>query len=135
MRTKDGYEAAISVAYLFAIAECNTQAKTYLSDRHISSHSSKDSFVVAGTFSTRMEVESYKTYIFTKVVWFLLLLTVTSQDVTRSNFQFVPDLGKYEGVYTDELLCKRWGITKEEWNFIDAKIKAIGGPVNSGDDE
>jgi site-specific DNA-methyltransferase (adenine-specific) len=61
--------------------------------------------------------------LFTKIVRFLLLQTVISQDVTRGNFKFVPDLGKYEGVYTDEMLCKRWGITKEEWEFIDSRIK------------
>jgi len=24
------------------------------------------------------------------------------------------------------MLCKRWGITDDEWNFIDSKIKNIG---------
>lgn len=94
-----------------------------------------ESFIVAGAFLTKREVESYKTYIYTKVVRFLLLQTVISQDVTRNNFQFVPDLGKYEGVYTDELLCKRWGITKEEWKFIDSKIKAVGETANTDADE
>jgi site-specific DNA-methyltransferase (adenine-specific) len=84
-----------------------------------------ESFIVAGAFSTKKEVESYKSYIFTKIVRFLLLQTVISQDVTRNNFQFVPDLGKYEGVYTDEILCKRWGITKAEWAFIDSRIKSV----------
>lgn len=84
-----------------------------------------ESFIVAGAFSTKKEVESYKSYIFTKIVRFLLLQTVISQDVTRNNFQFVPDLGKYEGIYTDEMLCKRWGITKAEWKFIDSRIKSV----------
>lgn len=84
-----------------------------------------ESFIVAGAFSTQKEVVSYKTYLFTKIVRFLLLQTVISQDVTKQNFQFVPDLGKYEGVYTDEMLCKRWSITKEEWAFIDSRIKAV----------
>ncbi len=84
-----------------------------------------ESFIVAGAFKTRKEVESYKSYIFTKVVRFLLLQTVISQDVTKQNFQFIPDLGKYEVIYSDEFLCKRWGITKEEWVFIDSKIKSI----------
>jgi len=70
-------------------------------------------------------VLSFKSYLFTKVVRFLLLQTVMSQDVTRENFCFVPDLGKYEGQYTDEMLCKRWGITPEEWAFIDSKIRDV----------
>ena len=84
-----------------------------------------ESFIVAGAFSTKKEVESYKTYLFTKIVRFLLLQTVVSQHVTKDKFIFIPDLGKYEGVYTDEMLCKRWGITKEEWEFIDSKIKSV----------
>jgi len=94
-----------------------------------------ESFIVAGAFSTRKEVESFKTYLFTKIVRFLLLQTVVSQHVTKDKFIFIPDLGKYEGVYTDEMLCKRWGITKEEWTFIDSKIKAVGDTVNTDDDE
>jgi site-specific DNA-methyltransferase (adenine-specific) len=84
-----------------------------------------ESFIVGGAFDSKKEVESYRTYIYTKVVRFLLLQTVISQDVTRQNFQFIPDLGKYEGIYTDEMLCKRWGITSEEWEYIDSKIKNI----------
>lgn len=78
---------------------------------------------------------AYKSYIFTKVVRFLLLQTVVSQDVTRSNFQFIPDLGKYEGEYTDKMLIERWGITDDEWNFIDSKIKNIGANENVEVDE
>jgi hypothetical protein len=42
-------------------------------------------------------------------------------------------LGTYEGEYTDELLMKRWGITKEEFAFIESKIRNAGeenGTVN-----
>jgi len=94
-----------------------------------------ESFIVAGAFATKKEVESYKSYVFTKVVRFLLLQTVISQDVTKNNFQFVPDLGKYEGFYSDEILCKRWGITKAEWAFIDSKIKSVSDNQSVESDE
>ena len=81
-----------------------------------------ESWIVACAFSTKAEVVSFKSYLFTKTVRFLLLQTVISQDVTKQNFCFVPDLGKYEGEYTDEMLRKRWGLSKEEWEFIDSKI-------------
>jgi site-specific DNA-methyltransferase (adenine-specific) len=85
-----------------------------------------ESFIVAGAFLTEKEVLSFKSYLFTKIVRFLLLQTVVSQHVTKEKFQFIPDLGKYEGIYTDKILVKRWGITDDEWNFIDSKIKNIG---------
>jgi len=84
-----------------------------------------ESFIVAGAFNTEKEVISYKSYLFTKIVRFLLLQAVISQDVTRSNFYFIPDMGKYEGIYTDELLRKRWNITNKEWEYIDSRIKSI----------
>lgn len=94
-----------------------------------------ESWIVAFAAKKQKEVISFKSYLFTKIFRFLLLQTVVSQDVTRGNFQFVPDLGKYEGVYTDEMLCKRWGITKEEWKFIDSKIKAVDENTNPDADE
>ena len=84
-----------------------------------------ESWIVAGAFDTEAEVLAYKSYLFTKVSRFLLLQTVVSQDVTKKNFCFVPDLGKYDGTYTDEQLCKLWGITEEEWLYIDSRITAI----------
>ena len=84
-----------------------------------------ESFIVVGAFDTEAEVLSYRSYIFTKVVRFLLLQTVVSQDVTKKNYFFVPDLGKYEGEYSDEMLCKMWDITDEEWAYIDSRITAV----------
>ena len=89
-----------------------------------------ESWIIAGAFDSESEVLAYKTYIFTKIVRFLLLQTVVSQDVTKKNFCFIPDLGKYEGIYTDDLLKAKWDITDEEWEYIDSRISAIGGDNN-----
>ena len=64
-----------------------------------------ESWLVAGAFSTEAEAKSYRSYIFTKTVRFLLLQTVVSQHISTKSFCFVPELGKYFGTYTDELLC------------------------------
>ena len=81
-----------------------------------------ETWLVACAFPTKAEVLSFKSYLFTKTVRFLLLQSVVSQNVTRQCFYLVPDLGKYEGEYTDTMLRKRWGITQDEWEFIDSKI-------------
>lgn len=86
-----------------------------------------ESFLVLFSADTKAEVESFRTYLYTKTVRFLLLQCVVSQDVTREKFRFVPDLGTYKGSYTDELLCKKWGISEDEWKYIDSKICNIGG--------
>jgi site-specific DNA-methyltransferase (adenine-specific) len=83
-----------------------------------------ESWLVAFSSDSPDEVISFRTYLFTKTVRFLLLQAVVSQHVTRVNFKFVPDLGRYESVFTDALLRERWGITSKEWELIDSKIKA-----------
>ena len=86
-------------------------------------HSCSETWLVAGAFSSKSETESYKSYLLTKIIRFLLLQSVVSQNITRQYFNFVPDLGKYEGKYNDQLLRKLWKITDEEWKFIDSRIK------------
>jgi site-specific DNA-methyltransferase (adenine-specific) len=86
-----------------------------------------ESFIVAGAFDTEKEVQSFKSYLFTKVVRFLLLQMVISQDVTKRCFGFIPDFEKYEGSYSDSQLCKLWGITEVEWEYIDSRINNIKG--------
>ncbi|MDR3596645.1 Eco57I restriction-modification methylase domain-containing protein [Clostridium sp.] len=81
-----------------------------------------ESWIVACAFSTKAEVISFKSYLLTKTVRFLLLQTVISQDVTRQNFFLIPDLGKYSGEYTDKTLIKKWGLSQEDWEYIDSRI-------------
>ena len=82
-----------------------------------------ESWIVAGAFDTEAEALSYKSYLLTKTVQFLLLQSVVSQHVSKKSFRFVPDLGKYTGVYTDERLRRKWGITAKEWEYIDSRVK------------
>ena len=84
-----------------------------------------ESFIVLHSADTEEEIESFKSYVYTKVVRFLLLQCVVSQDVTREKFRFVPAFEHYTGFYTDEMLCDKWGISAEEWDYIDSKISII----------
>ena len=84
-----------------------------------------ESWLVAGAFNTKEEAISFRSYIYTKTVRFLLLQAVVSQDVTRQNYMFVPDVLKYDHIYTDKELCTRWNISKEEWEYIDSRIRDI----------
>jgi len=85
-----------------------------------------ESYIVAGAFNSKDEALSYRSYLFTKVVRFLILQTVISQDINKKNFIYVPDLKKYEGHYTDEYLCKEFDITDEEWSYINSRILETG---------
>lgn len=85
-----------------------------------------ESWIILGAFDSEEEVTSFKTYIFTKTVRFLLLQTVVSQDVTKKNYCFVPDLNHYDRDYTDAYLRELWNITDDEWKYIDSRISSIG---------
>ncbi len=86
-----------------------------------------ESFIILYSSDSKEEVESFKSYILTKTVRFLLLQCVASQDVSREKFKFVPHLGKYVGTYTDEKLRELWRITDDEWNYIDSRISNMKG--------
>jgi superfamily II DNA or RNA helicase len=86
-----------------------------------------ESYIIAGAFDTEEEVISYKSYLFTKTVRFLLLQGVVSQDVTKKNFGLIPDLGNYKGKYTDSQLCKLWNLSDDEWKHIDSRISDMKG--------
>lgn len=84
-----------------------------------------ESWLVAGAFDTEEETCSFRTYLFTKSVRFLLLQTVVSQHVTKKNFCFIPDMIRYQGNYTDSMLRELWGITEDEWKYIDSRITTV----------
>ena len=86
-----------------------------------------ESWLVAGAFDSEKETQNYKTYIMTKIVRFLLLQTVVSQNITKKNFSFVPDVEDYSKSYTDKELCDKWNISDIEYNYICSRIGEIGG--------
>ncbi|MGB0265810.1 MAG: Eco57I restriction-modification methylase domain-containing protein [Candidatus Poseidoniaceae archaeon] len=85
-----------------------------------------ESWLVAYTANSKQEIESFKSYLFTKMVRFLLLQAVVSQDISREKFFLIPEMDDYNCKYTDKMLRKRWNISQEEWLFVDSKIKTIG---------
>ncbi|MFT4644707.1 MAG: site-specific DNA-methyltransferase (adenine-specific) [Planctomycetota bacterium] len=84
-----------------------------------------ETYLVAFASDKKEKVESFKSFLFTKIFRFLLLQTVVSQDVTREKFIFIPNLIAYDTNFSDDILRERWNITNEEWQFIDSKIKAV----------
>ena len=93
-----------------------------------------ESWLVAGAFDTEQEALNFKSYLLTKTARFLLLQTVVSQNITKKNFCFVPDLMDYSHPYSDEDLMLLWKINTDEWNYICSKIGEIGNDNNAAID-
>jgi site-specific DNA-methyltransferase (adenine-specific) len=55
----------------------------------------------------------------------MVLLRTVSQDITRDNYRWVPDLGDYSKSWTDEELYQMFGLTKQEQAYIESKIKEL----------
>ena len=83
-----------------------------------------DTYIIIGRFQTKKEAENILSYLKTKFVRFLVLQTITSINITRNNYQFVP-LQDFSHPWTDEMLYKKYGLTDEEIAFIESMIRPM----------
>lgn len=63
-------------------------------------------------------------YLKTKFARFLLLQAITSINISRKSFMFVP-LQDFSITWTDDLLYKKYGLNTDEIAFIEARIKPM----------
>lgn len=84
-----------------------------------------ETYIVVNSFDTETEATNFSSYMKTKLFRFMLRMRVISQDVTRENYNWVPDMEDYTKEYTDEYLYKTFGLNKEEIAYIESKIKEI----------
>jgi len=84
-----------------------------------------ESWLVVCAKDTEREIKFFRSYLFTKTVRFLLLQAVVSQNTSRKNFCFIPDLVKYDKEYTDKYLWDLWEINSKEGKYISEKITEI----------
>ena len=76
------------------------------------------SYFLVGPFETLEETENVITYLKTKFVRFLILQAVTSINLSRDKFKFVP-LQDFSIKWTDEMLYKKYNLSEEEIDFIE----------------
>ncbi len=83
-----------------------------------------DSYLIIGKYETKKHAENLSKYLATKFARFLLLQAVTSINLSKDKFQFVP-LQDFSHPWTDEMLYEKYGLTEEEINFIESMIKPM----------
>ncbi len=83
-----------------------------------------DTYLIIGKYSKREEAINLESYLKTKFVRFLIYQTITSINITRNNYQFVP-LQDFSHPWTDEMLYKKYGLTEEEIAFIESMIRPM----------
>ena len=92
---------------------------------------SSETYLCIGPLNSKSEAESVLSYLSCRLTRFLILLHKPSHNTTRRVYTFVPTQ-KWTKLWTDDLLYKKYGITKDEIAFIEKVVRPMG---MSGDDE
>jgi site-specific DNA-methyltransferase (adenine-specific) len=92
-----------------------------------------ETYLDIGVFSTEKEARNFERYLHAKLTRFLLKQAISSLNVTRECFRFVP----YENFmqeWDDKKLYSKYGLTNEEIAFIEKTIRPMeqGGDANGG---
>ena len=82
------------------------------------------SYIIAGNFTKKNEASNLLTYFKTQFVRFLILQGISSIHLSKSTFQFVP-IQDFSEPWTDEILYKKYKLTKEEITFIESMIRPM----------
>lgn len=83
-----------------------------------------DSYLISLVTDDEKEINNYYGYIYTKFFRFLLLQAVTSINLSKEKFCFVP-LQDFSKEWTDCELYKKYGLVEDEIAFIDSMIKPM----------
>lgn len=82
------------------------------------------SYFIIGNYEHREQADNLLSYLYTKFVRFLLLVTLSSINLSKSVFWVVP-LQDFSHPWTDEMLYKKYGLTDEEIAFIESMIRPM----------
>lgn len=83
-----------------------------------------ESYLCVGRFENKKEAFNLETYLKTKFSRFLLLQALTSMNITKDKFCFVP-LQDFSKPWTDQELYQKYNLTQEEINFIESMIRPM----------
>lgn len=89
-----------------------------------------DSYIVGGSFKSENEALNFISYLKCKFTRFLVLQTLSSINLSRERFMFVP-LQDFSKPWTDEELYAKYNLTDDEIAFIESMIK----PMDLGGDD
>ena len=82
------------------------------------------SYFIIGDCRNKSQADNLLCYLYTKFVRFLLLVTLSSINLSKSVFWVVP-LQDFSHPWTDEMLYKKYGLTDDEIAFIESMIRPM----------
>ena len=84
-----------------------------------------ETYLLIGPFSSKKKSENVISYIETRFFRFLVLLIKNTQNAMKKVYSFVP-MQNFDESWTDELLYKKYKLTKAEIEFIEKMIRPMG---------
>lgn len=82
-----------------------------------------ETYIVIHTSTSKEEMDRLHKYIKTKFFRFLLLQAMTSINISKDKFRFIPVLdSRIDGIF-DKILYKQYNLTNSEIEYIESKIK------------
>lgn len=87
-----------------------------------------ESYLLIGAFDSLEEAKNFEAYIKLKFPRFLLRQAISSVNVTKECFRFIPR-EDFKKAWTDEKLYKKYELSDGEVAFIEATIRAVGESV------
>lgn len=83
-----------------------------------------ETYLVVGSYKSEAEARNLVGYMKTRFFRFLVSQFMYSHHITKDSYAFVP-IQDYSQSWTDEKLYKKYGITKEEIEFIESTIRPM----------
>jgi site-specific DNA-methyltransferase (adenine-specific) len=82
------------------------------------------SYLVVSPFQSKRAAHSFASYYRTRLFRFLVSLRKITQDALRSTYSWVPTQS-WDTTWSDEMLYKKYGITKDEIALINSMIRSM----------
>ncbi len=83
-----------------------------------------ETYLCLAVFDNQEEAINLKKYVATKFFRFLLLQALSSINISKEKFCFIP-VQDFQEEWTDEKLYKKYGLTQEEIDFIESMIRPM----------
>lgn len=83
-----------------------------------------ETYLVIGAYEDKTQAENLTIYMTSRLFRFLVSQFMYSHHITKDSYAFVPQLDM-NTVWTDDILYERYGITQEEIDFIESKIRPM----------
>ena len=85
-----------------------------------------ESYLCVGNYDNEKQALNLEKYLKTKFCRFLLLQALSSMNITKDKFCYVP-IQDFNESWTDEILYAKYGFSKEEIDFVESMIRSFDG--------